>query len=115
MILYYSQKAFFCGRGGNDAAGQLLTEDGPFASDVVTNTYQNRLRTALSLQQPTGAWTNGFIYDAARRLTNVTSPAGAFGYQLASTVPSLLPIKGSVSGRSDVDVFGREGVEGDQA
>jgi YD repeat-containing protein len=60
--------------------GQLLTEDGPFASDTVTNTYMNRLRTALGLQQPTGAWTNGFGYDAAARLTNVTSQAGAFSY-----------------------------------
>jgi RHS repeat-associated protein len=60
------------------AANQLLTEDGPFTSDTVTNTYQNRLRVALGLQQPTGAWTNGFAYDAASRLTNVTSQAGAF-------------------------------------
>ena len=37
-----------------DAAGQLLTEDGPFTSDTVTNTYSNRRRVALSLQQPTG-------------------------------------------------------------
>jgi len=42
---------------------QLWTEDppspglwrarGPFASDTVTNTYVNRLRTGLALQQPT--------------------------------------------------------------
>ena len=37
-----------------DAAGQLLTEDGPFTSDTVTNTYSNRRRVGLSLQQPTG-------------------------------------------------------------
>jgi hypothetical protein len=36
-----------------NAAGQLLTEDGPFASDTVANTYANRLRVGLSLQQPT--------------------------------------------------------------
>jgi RHS repeat-associated protein len=60
--------------------GQLWTEDGPFASDTVTSTYQNRLRVGLSLQQPTGAWTNGFSYDATRRLAAVTSPAGAFAY-----------------------------------
>jgi RHS repeat-associated protein len=63
-----------------DAAGQLLTEDGPFTSDTVTNTYSNRKRLALSLQQPTGSWTNGFGWDLAGRLTNVTSAAGAFGY-----------------------------------
>src|SRR5207244_1017080 len=68
------------------SGGQLLTEDGPFASDTVTNTYANRLRTALALQQPTGAWTNGFTYDAAGRLTNVTSQAGGFGYLLGGTV-----------------------------
>ncbi|MCX6922092.1 MAG: hypothetical protein NT154_02560 [Verrucomicrobia bacterium] len=62
------------------AGNQLLTEDGPFASDTVTNTYVNRLRTALRLQQATGLWTNGFGWDMAGRLTNVTSPAGAFGY-----------------------------------
>jgi hypothetical protein len=60
------------------AAGQLLTEDGLFASDTVTNTYSNRLRVALGLQQPTGSWTNGFGWDAAGRLTNVISPAGSF-------------------------------------
>ena len=42
------------------AGNQLATEDGPWASDTVTNTYNNRFRSALSLQQPTGAWTNGF-------------------------------------------------------
>ena len=42
--------------------------------------YQNR--TSLSLQQPSGVWTNKFIYDLAGRLTNVTSAAGVFGYTL---------------------------------
>ncbi len=39
--------------------GQLFTEDGPFASDTVTHSYVNRLRTSLVLQQPTGLWTAG--------------------------------------------------------
>jgi hypothetical protein len=72
------------------AGGQLWTEDGPWANDTVTNTYTSRLRTALSLAQPTGRWTNGFGFDAARRLTNVTSAAGAFGYVLSSTYPTTL-------------------------
>lgn len=72
------------------AGGQLWTEDGPFSNDTVTNIYVNRLRTALSLQQPTGLWTNGFGYDAAKRLTSVTSPAGTFTYQLPGTRPSTL-------------------------
>ncbi len=69
-----------------DAAGQLLTEDGLFTSDTVTNTYLNRRRIALAVQgvsilgEPFAAWTNGFGWDSAGRLTNVTSPAGAFAY-----------------------------------
>ena len=73
---------------------QVLREDGPFASDTVTNTYVNRLRTSLALQQPTGVWTNKFVYDLAGRLTNVTSPAGVFGYLLGAAGPaSPLPKK----------------------
>src|SRR6266566_917184 len=63
------------------AGDQLATEDGPWASDTVTNTYNNRFRSALSLQQPTGTWTNGFGNDKFARLTNVISPAGASSYQ----------------------------------
>ena len=62
------------------AGNQLLTEDGPFDSDTVTNTYAYRLRTELDLEEPAGVWTNVFGYDAAKRLTNVISPAGSFGY-----------------------------------
>jgi hypothetical protein len=42
------------------SGGQLWTENGPWASDTVTNVYSNRLRIGLALQQPTGLWTNGF-------------------------------------------------------
>jgi len=66
-----------------DAVGQVLSETGPWASDTVSYTYANRLRTSLSLQMPgSSAWTNGYAYDAAKRLTSVTSQAGAFGYTL---------------------------------
>ena len=36
------------------AVNQVLTEDGPFSSDTVTNLYNNGLRVGLALQQPTG-------------------------------------------------------------
>jgi YD repeat-containing protein len=75
--------------------GQLLTEDGPWANDIVTYGYNNaRLRDSLSLQQPTGVWTNGFLYDAARRLTRVTSPAGAYTntYRGAGTLVTNLAL-----------------------
>src|SRR6266498_1333723 len=79
------------------AGGQLWTEDGPFSSDTVTNTYNNRLRVGLTLQQGTGFWTNGFYYDAAKRLTNVTSQAGSFTYTLggasyASPLPNRISL-----------------------
>jgi RHS repeat-associated protein len=73
--------------------GQLWTEDGPWSNDTVTNIYDNRLRTGLRLQQPTGLWTNEFGYDAAKRLTSVTSPAGTFSYTLAATAPASPLIK----------------------
>jgi YD repeat-containing protein len=57
-----------------------LTAGSPWASDTLTNTYTRGRRTALLLQQPAGSWTNAFGYDTAGRLTNVTSPAGVFGY-----------------------------------
>jgi hypothetical protein len=49
------------------SGNQLLTEDGPFASDTVTNAYSNRLRNSLILQQPNGVWTNAFSYDPATK------------------------------------------------
>src|SRR5207247_1195310 len=71
------------------AGDQLASEDGPWASDTVTNTYNNRFRSALSLQQPSGTWTNGFGYDELARVTNVISPAGASAYQYRDiTLPS---------------------------
>jgi len=69
--------------------GKFYTEDGPFTSDTVTNTWDNRLRVGMDLQQPTGVWTNQFGYDAAKRLTNVTSPAGAFGYTFVGQASRL--------------------------
>src|SRR6266699_5916825 len=76
------------------AGGLPATEDGPWASDTVTNVYNNaRWRSGLVLQQPTGTWTNAFLYDAAHRLTNVTSPAGTFVYTYKVGQASRLPIK----------------------
>jgi len=68
-----------------DAAGQLLSEAGPWASDTVSYTYTNRLRTALSLSQSSGSWSQSYGYDTARRLYSLISPAGTFGYIYDST------------------------------
>ena len=71
---------------GYDDVGQLLSEDGPWNDDTVSYTYNNRLRSTLSLSQPSAsAWSQSYGYDAARRLTNVTSSAGAFTYTLGGT------------------------------
>jgi YD repeat-containing protein len=75
------------------AGNQVVTEDGPFASDTVTNTYINRQRVAMALAQPTGFWTNGFGYDFAGRLTNVAMSGGNFSYSYGTGMPSYLPIK----------------------
>ncbi len=80
---------------GYTAFGALMSEDGPWADDAVTYSHTaNRLRSALSLSQPNGpAWSQSYAYDAANRLTNVTSPAGAFGYayKVGQSVSLCLP------------------------
>ena len=69
------------------AWGALLSEDGPWADDTVSYAYTTtRQRQGLSLLQPNAAaWTQTYAYDKAGRLTNTTSPAGAFGYGYKDT------------------------------
>src|SRR6266487_4355125 len=78
------------------AWGALLSEDGPWADDTVTYAYTtNRLRSKLTLGQPNASdWAQTYAYDKANRLTNTTSPAGAFGYRLRTGTFSE-PINGS--------------------
>ena len=82
------------------AGGLLNTEDGPWSSDTVSYTYNNRLRASLSLQQPTGSWTNGYTWDAAQRLSTETSPAGTVTYNYKVGQASSLPIKFSLPNSS---------------
>ena len=68
-----------------DAVGQILSEDGPWDNDTVSYTYANRLRTGLSVAAPNASpWTQTYAYDELDRMTNVTSPAGSFGYYFGS-------------------------------
>jgi len=62
------------------AGGLLNGEDDLWASDRMTYNYNNRMRASLTLQQPTGNWTNGYTWDGAHRLSTEASPAGAFTY-----------------------------------
>src|SRR5258707_13891441 len=66
--------------------GALLSEDGPWTSDTVTYSYQNRLRTGLNLQAANASdWVQSYGYDGARRMTSLTSPAGSFSYAYDGT------------------------------
>ncbi len=62
-------------------AGQLASEEGPWSTDELNYIYTDRLRTALSLQQPEAApWSQSYTYDLALRMTSLVSPAGTFSY-----------------------------------
>lgn len=61
-------------------AGQLATESGPWASNIVSYSHSQQLRTALNLTQPSGSWSQNYGYDSIWRLTNIVSSAGAFTY-----------------------------------
>ena len=72
------------------ATGQLQSETDLWTSNTVSNTvsyaYNQGHRTNLSLTQPSGLWSQTYGYDSAWRMTGITSPAGAFGYQYPSSI-----------------------------
>jgi RHS repeat-associated protein len=99
-------------RYGYDALGQLTLEDGPWSNDAVSFSYNGRQRTGLSLQgapgQPT--WSQTYAYDAARRPTNITSSAGAFGYAyraVQTMLPGLISLPGGLVITNDYDGLAR--------
>ena len=62
--------------------GQMMSEDGPWSDDAVSFSYNKRLRQSMTIAAPNASpWLVTYQYDAGRRLTNVVSGAGAFGYQ----------------------------------
>jgi len=75
---------------GYTPAGQLQSENGPWANDTVSYVYRQMLRTNLTLTQPSGSWVQGYGYDSVWRMTSVVSPAGTFGYQYVGSGPSTL-------------------------
>ncbi len=93
---------------GYDAAGQLVSEAGPWASDTVNYTYQNRLRQSLSVAAPNGAaWTQTYGYDSARRLKRVASPAGPFNYTYDAVALQRVDELSLPNGASITNSFGR--------
>src|ERR1043166_8953204 len=84
---------------GRPPTGLLQSEDGPWQSDTVTLTYQNRLRTGLNLSQPSASgWVQSYTYDAARRLKTLSSPAGAFSYDYDGTAQMVVKKLGVPNG-----------------
>ena len=66
--------------------GQLASETGPWPNDTISNAYNQGRRISLSLTQPSGTWSQTYGYDNAWRMTGITSPAGAFGYQYPASI-----------------------------
>lgn len=69
---------------------QLAGESGPWPSDGIAYGYSQGHLISLSLSQPVGNWTQSYNYDSAWRMTNITSPAGYFGYQYSSAGQDLV-------------------------
>ena len=71
--------------------GALRSEDGPWASDTVTNGYNNaRMRSNLSLSQPNGGdWVESFGYDSSKRFTTLSAPSGSYSYVYSAAHPQL--------------------------
>ncbi len=78
-------------------SGLLASEDGPWDNDTVSYSYTNLLLATLTLLQPNGpAWTNRYSHDLALRLTNITAPAGRFGYVYYTGTNGTAPASGLI-------------------
>ncbi|NMD19954.1 MAG: RHS repeat protein, partial [Verrucomicrobia bacterium] len=94
------------------ANNRLASEDGPWAEDTVSYSYQYAgLRGGLTLLQPNGSpWAQSYGYDAAERLTSVVSPAGSFGYAYDSTrvaLPGTLTLPNGATIATSYDFMAR--------
>jgi RHS repeat-associated protein len=83
-------------------AGEFLSAGGLWSGDTVNYSYANRLRSTMTLSD----WTNSYSYDAASRLTNLTSTAGSFGYlydatRLSRVARLLLPNQAYITNTYD--------------
>ncbi len=75
-------------------AGQLLTEDGPWTNDTVTNSYTEGQRTTLAFNPASPALSQIYVYDSARRLGTISSLAGTFTYGYGGSPGSLVQTLG---------------------
>ena len=82
---------------GFNSVGAISSEDGPWDSDTVSYSYANGLRSGITLAQPASAsWAQTYAYDLMKRMTNVTSGAGTFGYAYLNTIYDVNEIEGAV-------------------
>jgi len=94
-------------------AGQLATEDGPWADDLVAYDYKQGLRSSMGVAQPGGVdWYQMYAYDNAWRLTNLFSGAGSFGYgygapNSASASVARISLPNFASITNNFDALGR--------
>jgi len=82
--------------------GAVLSEDGPWANDTVTYSFDNgRRRSGLNVQAPNAPdWVQSYGYDSANRLSSVSSPVGAFNYVYHAgldSTPSPSPLVAKIS------------------
>jgi RHS repeat-associated protein len=93
------------------AAGQLQSEAGPWPTDTVVYIYNQQLRTNLTVSEPGGSWPQDYSYDSERRMTGISSPAGAFGYsynvQPASFLVSGITLPNGASIANSYDSLAR--------
>ena len=96
---------------GYTPAGQLQSENGPWANDSVTYTLVQQLRTAMAITQPGGSWTQTYGYDSQWRTTNIVTSAGSFGYAYnylpASALVSAIALPNGASITNGYDGLGR--------
>ncbi|MCC7375420.1 MAG: hypothetical protein IT581_12265, partial [Verrucomicrobiales bacterium] len=62
---------------------EIVTEDGPWASDTIVTTNRLGRVLGLQIQQPVSAWAQSYGYTGGR-LQSIASPPGTFTYGYAS-------------------------------
>jgi RHS repeat-associated protein len=82
--------------------GSLASEDGPWGDDTVNYTYQNRLRTQMSLS---GLTVNYGWDGATKRLMSVSSDAGSFAYNYAAARPTLVAAVQMPNGHYNTNIY----------
>jgi len=86
-----------------------MSEDGPWANDLISQTYASRMRSGLSIAQPVGSWNQALGYDALLRARTLATPDGAYTYNYAGAggLVQGLSLPGGLSITNSFDAFGQ--------